>query len=85
MTWWISLQPAWQKIQPGQTSRVGGNWECLYQPGINGLLNIIVLAHWWARILEERDGAVDDRYSWFISDFTWVLTQLTLAACEGIF
>ena len=85
VTWWISLQPAWRKIQPGQTSCVGGNWECLYQPGINGLLNIVILAHWWARILEERDNAVDDRYSWFISDFTWVLTQLTLAAHKGIF
>lgn len=80
--WWIFVQPRWREIDLGTVSRVGGDWERLYQPGINGLLNIVVLASWWARILKERDSPVDDTYSWFISDVTWVLSQLTSVRYE---
>ena len=62
-----------------------GDWERLYQPGINGLLNIVVLAHWWARILKERESPVDDTYSWFVADVTWVLSQLTVVAHKGVY
>ena len=84
--WWISLQPEWRKIDVGVVSRVGGgfkDWECLYQPGTNGLLNVIILAHWWARILVERDNTVDGVYSWFVSDVSWVLSQLTIVAPDA--
>jgi len=80
--WWIVLQPHWREIQPGKTSRVGGDWECLHQPGINGFLNVVILAHWWVRILKERGSAIDETYSWFVSDVTWVLSQLTIVARE---
>ena len=82
--WWIALQPSWRKIQPGEVSRVGGNWQRLYQPGTNGLLNVVVLAYWWAKILEQREIAIDGTYIWFISDVTWVLSELTDAARKGI-
>lgn len=80
--WWVAIQPGWREIQPGKVSRVEGDWERLYQPGINGLLNIIILAYWWARILTERDSVGDETYSWFVSDVTWVLSQLTVVARE---
>jgi hypothetical protein len=83
--WWVDLQPHWRKIKPGKILRGKGDWEDLYQPGINGLLNVVVLANWWARALELRDMPVDKMYSWFVSDVAWVLSQLTSAAHEGTF
>ena len=61
---------------------LGGDWEHLFRPGVNGLLNVVILAHWWAQILEERGCAGDETYSWFVSDVAWVLSQLTVVACE---
>ena len=84
-TWWISIQPHWRKIKPGKVSRIEEDWEYIYKPGINGFLNVVILAYWWARILEERNCDVDATYSWFVSDATWVLSQLTNAAHEGRF
>lgn len=83
--WWTFVQPGWRKIKPRKITRTEGDWECLYQPGVNGLLNIVVLAHWWARILAERESPVDDMYSWFVADVTWVLSRLTAAARKGIY
>ena len=85
LEWWTFIQPEWRKVKPGEITRTKGDWERLYQPGINGLLNVIVLAYWWARILGERESPVDDTYSWFVSDVTWVLSQLTAAARQGIY
>ena len=83
--WWIFVQPRWRKIKPKIISRIAGDWEHLYQPGVNGLLNVVVLAHWWARILEERGTPVDETYTWFVSDVTWVLSRLAGVARDGIF
>ena len=83
--WWISLQPHWRKIKPGTVSRIEGDWEFIYKPGVNGFLNVVILAYWWARILGERGCDVDATYSWFVSDVEWVLSQLTIAAREGVF
>ena len=83
--WWIFIQPPWRKIQPCETARNGGDWERLYQPGINGLLNVVILAYWWAKISMERGSDVNDTYSWFVSDVTWVLSQLTGVARAGGF
>jgi hypothetical protein len=83
--WWITLQPRWRKIKLGETFCGEGDWEDLYQPGINGLLNVVILAHWWAKILKDRGFAVNNTYSWFVSDVTWVLSKLTSAAREGVF
>lgn len=83
--WWSFIQPMWRRIEPGKVSRDDGDWERLYHPGINGLLNVIILAYWWAKILEEREAPVDNSYSWFVSDVTWVLSRLTAAAHEGTY
>ena len=85
ITWWVTIQPRWRKIKPGTVSRVEGDWEYIYKPGINGFLNIVALAYWWSKILEERGSGVDETYVWFVSDVTWVLTQLTKAAREDVF
>ena len=79
--WWIYIQPEWREIGIATVSRVGrdsfGDWERLYQPGNNGLLNVLILAYWWAKILEERGSPVDGTYSWFVSNVSWILSQLT--------
>ena len=85
IVWWTALQPPWREIKFGDISRIEGDWERLYKPGINGLLNVIILTYWWVKILGERGLAVDEKYSWFVSDVTWVLSKLTSAAHNGIF
>ena len=81
--WWIFIQPDWRRIKCGETHRGSGCWECLYQPGINGLLNIIILVYWWAKTLEEGGKSGDMAYCWLVEDVTWVLSQLARVASEG--
>jgi hypothetical protein len=85
--WWISMQPDWRRgeLRCGRASRDEGRFESLYQPGINGLLNVVILVYWWASISEERGEPIDVAYHWLIADVTWVLTQLTHIADEGEF
>ena len=44
--------------------KVSGDWEVLYAPRINGLLNVVMLVYWWIRILEEHkpEGGVRADY-----------------------
>lgn len=83
--WWVSLQPDWRKsgFKCGKTSRKKGNFMSLYQPGVNGLLNIVILAYWWASILGERSEPASAAYHWLVTDTTWVLSQLTCVANDG--
>ena len=85
--WWISMQPDWRRsgLRCGTIARDEGKLESLYQPGINGLLNIVILVYWWASILEERGEPAGLAYHWLLADVTWVLSQLTLIAKKGEF
>lgn len=76
-TWWASIQPDWRKFERGRVCcEVHGEWDALYAPGVNGLLNVVMLAYWWAKILEEdrpEDGVRAD-YELFADDVAWVLS-----------
>ena len=82
--WWIWIQPDWRRgLKNGRILRDGGRWDRLYQPGINGLLNVVILVYWWAKIFEERSQPVSEAYRWLVADITWILSQLTRVASEG--
>ena len=78
--WWGSIQPRWRSFERGIVSReVCGEWDVLYAPCINGLLNVVILVYWWARILEEqkpKEGVRAD-YEQFAEDVAWVLSNLS--------
>ena len=74
--WWIAMQPGWRTLQLGEVSRIEDDWDRLDQTGANGFLSIVILAHWWARIANERGDLLDERYSWFVEDASWVLSRL---------
>ena len=79
ITWWTSLQLSWRKLECSTTSRKEGSFECLFQPGINGLLNVVILAYWWSNGLTKpgTDSKTEYlRYHWFVADVTWVLSKL---------
>lgn len=81
--WWLALQPRWRALVPGENARKEGPLDCLCQPGINGLLNVVILAYWWSNGL--KGSPVDsrsegERYRWFVDDVSWVLLKLTEAA-----
>jgi hypothetical protein len=80
--WWGSIQPDWRTFERGQVSReVNGDWEALYATRINGLLNVVMLAYWWVRILDEhkpKDGVRAD-YEFFVEDVAWVFANLSTA------
>ena len=77
--WWTFLQPPWRKFKCGRVRReVGGEWGILYAPRANGLLSIVVLVYWWAKVLEEQkpvDGLRAD-YELFAEDVAWVISNL---------
>lgn len=79
ITWWSSLQPAWRKLKCGTPNRDNGAFNSLAQPGINGLLNIIILAYWWSDGLAEMGTNSDEesiKYQWFVDDASWVISKL---------
>ena len=83
--WWISMQPDWRgALKCGKTNRVDGSWECLYQPGINGLLNVVILVYWWSKALEGGTKSSNAAYHWLAADVTWVLSRLACVASEGL-
>ena len=79
LTWWASLQPSWRSLERGVVSReISGDWGTLCAPGINGLLNVVILVYWWSRTLDEKkpkDGVRVD-YEIFADDVSWVLSNL---------
>jgi hypothetical protein len=79
-TWWSLIQPSWRTFERGRVSRkVLGEWDVLYAPRINGLLNVVMLVYWWIKILEEHkpeDGRHAD-YVFFAEDVAWVFSKLT--------
>ena len=77
--WWGSIQPSWRSFERGKVSReVRGEWDTLYSPCINGLLNVVILAYWWVRILEEQkpEDGVRTHYEQFADDVAWVFSNL---------
>lgn len=78
--WWGSIQPTWRSFARGHISReVDGGWEVLHTPRINGLLNVVILAYWWVRILGEVESAGSSRvdYEFFAEDVAWVFSKLS--------
>ena len=79
VTWWSSLQPSWRRLECGIPSCEEGPLECLFQPGINGFLNVVILTYWWPNGLAKSGAgseAEGPRYRWFVGDVTWVLSNL---------
>lgn len=78
--WWGSIQPSWRSFERGKVSReVHGEWDVLYAPRVNGLLNVVILLYWWIRILEEQkpsDG-VRAHYEQLADDVAWVFSNLS--------
>ena len=79
VAWWYSLQPSWRKLGCGTPSREDGEFDCLLKPGINGLVNVVILAYWWSNFLAKfptDSEAEGSRYRWFVTDVSWVLSKL---------
>ena len=80
IAWWAFIQPSWRSFELGVVSReVHGAWGALYAPHINGLLNVVMLVYWWARVLEEQDVGNDTLvdYEQFADDVAWALFNLS--------
>lgn len=78
--WWGLIQPPWRLFERGQVSReVGGAWDTLYATGTNGLLNVVILVYWWARVLEEQAPQDSFRvdYEMFADDVAWVFSNVS--------
>ena len=83
ISWWSHLQPSWRKLDYASSNRDDGVFDCLVQPGINGLLNVVILAYWWSIGLTESGGgggAEGQRYRWFVADVYWVFSKLIKTA-----
>ena len=79
LAWWGSLQPSWRSFQRDRVSReILGDWDVLYAPRINGLLNVVILVFWWSQLLEEHksEGGARADYEFFADDVAWVISCL---------
>lgn len=80
IVWWGSIQPSWRSFERGEVSRgVHGEWDALCASRINGLLNVVMLVYWWARVLKEQCVGDSTRadYENFADDVAWVLSNLS--------
>jgi len=78
--WWASIQPPWRVFKHGKVSReVLGGWDVLFSPRINGLLNVVILAYWWIKYLDELElgGSILADYNSFVEDVAWVFLKLS--------
>jgi hypothetical protein len=85
-SWWISLQPSWQKGLSGVLSwEVKGDWGQLVSPGCNGILTVIACLNWWHHKSQQHSSEgedlsedVDKAPSWedAIQDVCWVISEL---------
>ena len=77
ITWWTGLQPNWRKSNGKLVfSRViGGDWEQLRRPGLNGLVSVMAALLFWGVVLQDSRG---ERKGWdkAVSDCLVVLNQL---------
>ena len=79
--WWGSIQPSWRVFERGKVAReVDGEWDVLHAFSINGLLNVVMLVYWWARVLEEDEpeGGMRTEYEFLADDVAWVLSHILL-------
>lgn len=73
------MQPKWRTSEISKRE-VGGSWDELQKPGINGLLSVMAGLFYWGKSV--RHGGDDDdegRSKWdeLLMDIAWVLQQLT--------
>jgi hypothetical protein len=75
--WWVSLQPAWRHFEDGslRTDLVDGDWTELKRPGVNGILNALVVLFYWG-LLVVGDNKVRQRWLMAVEDCTMVLNHL---------
>ena len=75
--WWASLQPAWRHFEDGslRTDLVDGDWSELRRPGVNGILNVLVVLFYWG-LLVVGDNEVRQRWLLAVEDCTMVLNHL---------
>ena len=75
--WWASLQPAWRHFEDGslRSDLVDGDWSELRRPGVNGILNVLVVLFYWG-LLVVGDNEVRQRWLLAVEDCTMVLNHL---------
>ncbi|KAJ6504285.1 hypothetical protein C8R47DRAFT_1248391 [Mycena vitilis] len=85
-TWWVFLNPAWRAAgSSGAALRreEGRDWECLKEPGVNGLYTVLICLKWWKAALDA--GKEDAEWDEAVSDVTWAIQQIMPhdAPCTG--
>lgn len=77
MLWWAALQPSWRKSDDGSLifSKLVGNWEVLWRPGLNGILSVLAGLLFWGVALRNA-GSTRKGWNKAVSDCLLVLTSL---------
>jgi hypothetical protein len=75
--WWASLHPAWRHFEDGslRTDLVDGDWSELKRPGVNGILNVLVVLFYWG-LLAVGDNKARQRWLLAVEDCSMVLNHL---------
>ncbi|KAJ7601428.1 hypothetical protein DFH06DRAFT_1154134 [Mycena polygramma] len=84
--WWAFLNPAWRAAESrgGALRREEGqDWECLKEPGVNGMYTVLICLKWWKAALDA--GKEDAEWDEAVSDVTWAIQQMVPhdAPCTG--
>lgn len=60
--WWKALQPEWRNILgvegclEGDHQTGNGDWDCLWHPGANGLMMVLIGLKWWGLLITKHYG-----------------------------
>ncbi|EIW56589.1 uncharacterized protein TRAVEDRAFT_81082, partial [Trametes versicolor FP-101664 SS1] len=73
--WWSGIQPEWRR-QAGQgRPAIGGDgdWECLTNPGKNGMFIVLISLVWWR---EQATAQTLDDWAAAVADVEWVIASM---------
>ncbi|KAI9062818.1 hypothetical protein FKP32DRAFT_1603808 [Trametes sanguinea] len=73
--WWAAMQPDWRATNDLGQPVIGGHgdWDCLRNPGKNGMLMVLLSLVWWREQWPEQ-SATDWKMA--VKDVTWVLASM---------
>ncbi|PBK60109.1 hypothetical protein ARMSODRAFT_1069211 [Armillaria solidipes] len=83
--WWKALQPDWKGVSAVERCLKADHqvsnseWGCLWHPGVNGLMTVLICLKWWGELITKHYGIGSIwMRSWevVVDDILWVMSSM---------